>query len=688
MINSSASLPCKHSHLIRNAVLNRNEAQAKLQTLVPGTEEHSKLQDVLIRTSGIVEVSLTTVSYKVDTASTGCALIGGFGASEHVAIGKSITLQGLPKDTPLLLKDHRPVQFQHIVALAGDFYAIYDKAISLPGGSLEVKTARFKEAFNTLVEAKATEINGVIAEIELECSAVHHSSLPHHCYSFHMISVNNAIKAIKDDIEKLLVDNSDHFSINAIDAYTTGHTLARQIARESGRLNSIEGLKHAYAIDAFACHFLTDLFAAGHIRNQRGELELFLINQLHFEPTWAKPLAGVLTGAQHEQDGNAGLNVENKIGEQWRAYGDGRFFSPENEENRKRVVQATQKSVDEVYSAFCQPNSEEPSVVLQLIPQPIEFNPMPLYTVENHSLFLYEGSKKIAITSKIEYLTKGLSQALRYLPQDYIDGFLSSYVPALNVPILDKFLVPQVERLTGAVWHMVGLATYHQVRQESRQLNAKIDELADIANATYNNSLSILKSLDRIDIKIDALLWNDIGQLWKKPILRIQGIANLFKVHGVTLDYSVSYEKTLLKAQSALSNVFKQPTLVQNQTMLEAYKQVILKQKKTSPEEVSIILTHWFREMLEYEVLAFNLYANCIIRRDYSKSQDLKLQLERFQVDLIDQITFNASNIDVVLINESREYIKLQHEKKKTLQLEAKLFQFNDRYMILQREEK
>ncbi|HVX00966.1 MAG TPA: hypothetical protein VHA52_11100, partial [Candidatus Babeliaceae bacterium] len=413
-------------------ILNRQEAKARLQKLTPGTEEHCKLQAALINASGIIEINLPSANYRVNTSSEDCVLLGGFGSSEHVAIGEAVKLQGLPENTPLLLKGPTRVQFYHIIALAGDFYGVVGQAISLPGGTDLEKTERFKMAFNTIVQADNDELRRVLLEINHECTAVKNSGLPHHCYSSQLIEQNSAIKKIKKDIGELLIDNSDHFSQNALDAYRIGHTLAITMAREAGRQKDLEGLKRAYALDAFACHFLTDLFAAGHIRNQRGELETFLIRDLKFPNDRAKPLAGILTFAQHEKDGNEGLNVANKKGDQWRAYGDGSFFTPKNKENKERAIFATQRSVDEVYHAYLNPDSLEPSTVDQFIPYATPFNPFPIYSIEGNSLFLNQGSMKIEVKTQFDYLTQGLSHASRYLPQQYISGFIDGYINPLN----------------------------------------------------------------------------------------------------------------------------------------------------------------------------------------------------------------------------------------------------------------
>lgn len=163
-----------------------------------------------------------------------------------------------------------------------------------------------------------------------------------------MMERHAAIKKIKKDVDALLIDNSDHFSENAQDAYRIGHALAMKMALDAGKRKNSAGesdnpeeLKLAYAVEAYACHFLTDLFAAGHIRNQRGALESFLVDQLEFSSKSAKKLAAILTGAQHEKDGNDGLDVSNQEGNFWRAYGDGCFFIPKNKPNKDKAIAAT-----------------------------------------------------------------------------------------------------------------------------------------------------------------------------------------------------------------------------------------------------------------------------------------------------------------------------------------------------------
>uniref|UniRef100_UPI001D042978 hypothetical protein n=1 Tax=Candidatus Protochlamydia sp. W-9 TaxID=1785087 RepID=UPI001D042978 len=662
-------------------ILGRQEAQSRLRNLIPNTEEHSKLQAALIKTAGIVEISLSNMNYKVDTCPKNHLVVGGFGSAEHVAIGEAVQLKGLPKDVPLLTKGVTPIRFQHIVALAGDFYGVAGQAISLPGGTDEEKTERFIKAFDTLAQASNDEIRKILLEIDQECTAVTHSSLPHHCYSNQMIEKNNAIKKIKNDIDELLIDNSDHFSSNAQDAYRIGHALALIEARDAGERQDIEGLKRAYALDAFACHFLTDLFASGHIRNQRGELEVFLISQLKFPKDMAKKLAGILTGAQHEKDGHEGLNVANQRGDRWRAYGDGNFFSPKNVENKEKVITATQQSVDEIYAAYLHPDSSLTSRVDELIPYVTPFNPPPLYSVEEThegtQLFLHKGSDKIEIKTRKDYLYKCLcGAALGYLPENYINGFIKGFITShialfgiKTPPVFNKVIIPQIQRLTGSAWSMVGIATYHQIQQQSEQLNAKVDELADTAKAMYDNSVKIMEQLHKFNAQLSQLSWTSLFQEIKGSIASIQDIRHQHKLYKATLTEGQldEAERKLWEVHIRMSRVFSESN-ADGMKLLSAYETMLQEISPMGPFEIKIAVTLWFRQMLDYQVQAFCMYGILQARKngDMENQSLLQSQVLAFETSLFRQIEASKDHIDEELIYEHPSYITLQLEKSKT----------------------
>lgn len=647
--------------------LNRDEAIIRLSTLKPHTKEHCQLKAALSKTEGIVEISLRHHSYKVNTFSDTCRLHGGFGASEHFSIGEKVKLQGLPEDKTLLLKGTTAVRFEHIVALAGDYYGVAGGAISLIGGSAQDKTERFKKAFETLSHADHNQLRKIIQEIDMECLIVKNASMPHHCYSNQMIAKNQVMKKIKTDIDDLLIDNSDHFSKNALEAYAIGHEYAIQTAKKAGLDHNLEGLKLAYAMDAFACHFLTDLFASGHIRNQRGELEIFLRDKLKFSPEKAKLLAGLLTGAQHEQDGNAGLNVCNKKGDYWIAYGDGNFFAPKNAVNREKVIEATQQSADEIYCAYRNPANNILSIVDQLIPQPTPFNHPPLYTVEGEGkfLFIWRGHEKIAIVSQTDYINKGIGQALRYLPQEYINGVMS-----INIelhPVLEKAIIPVTERLTGTMWHAIGLATFHQSKKEFLKVNQKVDEMADTMQGTYETCLKILEQLKILDSKVDDLLWANFVKNINDAIQTVQDKEHEYKNFTLDEEQQKKAIESLWKAYTTLSSIFSKGT-IEGKNVLAAYTTRSSKDQM-SPWEVKANATLLFRQMLSYQLRALSLYVSIRIKRGDLQSQweTLKDQAKECEKNVLDQIEFNKDWIDETLIYEEENYINLQIQKNKTI---------------------
>jgi len=665
-----------HSQEIK--YLNRQEAKQRLSRLIPGSEEYNQLQDALTRIEGIVEISLPSFTYKVFTAPEEQKLIGGFGSFEHVAIGAEVILKKVKKDEPLIIVGTVPIKFKHIVALAGDFYAIAGQAISLPGGTDEEKTSRFQNAFNTLFKGNPEQIRDVIQEIEGECMAVRHAALPHHCYCSHMMEKNDAIKKIKPDINDLLVDNSDHFSVNAEEAYRIGHTLALDLAIKA---KNDEDLKYAYAIDAFACHFLTDLFASGHIRNQRGPLETFLktlgfgqvpiVKDIPGLRTIQNPkkLAGLLTAAQHEEDGKEGLNVSNDRGDTWRAYGDGCFFTPPNKQNKEKVEEATQRSVDEIHEAYIEKKHPEKNRVYDLIPHATDFNPLPLYKVklkqQKLKLTLHSGSKAIKIKTKEDFLKKGVAHALQHLPKNYIDGFLGS--PKAN-PIL-KVAHSQVSRFFGFVWQILGLPSYNHVKNEFQSLNEKIDEMAQILKAMYDINEKIFEQLKSIDNHLhELLLFQDI----RGPINDIKCAAQQYIHFKSTLDEKqIELADTKLwEAWNKICSIFLSGT-ADKKNILFAYKQMITKVDTVEPFEAKIRVTHWFRQMIDYQIKAFNLYVvfkmmgNSFrnVEVQNKRKEDILKQTRGFESLITDQIKANREYIVESLIYISDEEIESQLEK-------------------------
>lgn len=599
---------------VAEKTLTIQQARVKLAELTPETEEYIQAQNALIKKLGITTISLRGINYKVYFQEE--KLLGGFGAAEHVRIGTAVRLEGIPENAPLLLVANQiELGFGDIVALAGDFYGVPNQAISLPGGNEEAKTNRFMAAFNTLEEANPEELRRVLNEIEQECLQVANSALPHHCYSSQLIEHNARLTDAKKDYQDLLEDNSDHFSTQAVKAYEIGHRIALDIAKNSGRNRDRKGLVRSYAIEAFACHFLTDLFSSGHIRNQRGDLEKFLVKKLRFKEKRAKPLAAILTAAQHEKDGQSGVNVRNNRGNEWRSYGDGFFFSPQSEENRRRVTEATIHSLKEIYDAYNL--GDTTSHMSNWLPVATDKNIPPLYKIEgkrDRRLFVHNGTTTIEITSKRDYIRKAVPLALSQLPESYITGFIKSKVSIGPPLIVAKVIFPILNEFTDVAWKSVGIASQAQVHQANEMINSKLDDMAELLKVSHNISQQILiitkEVVDRLEVVEIKQQWNhEFGEI-RDAVASIMDVIHAFSINHNYSAYNANFQKYAEKMEEAylrLSRVINQGTS-SHANLIKIYKKLISSDNSKNPEMVKNAVTMWFRWLLDLQTKAFGIF--------------------------------------------------------------------------------
>lgn len=160
---------------------------------------------------------------------------------------------------------------------------------------------------------------------------------------------------------RLVEGDFDHFGNDAWIAYSTGHQIALETALEARNTNDAKLLETAYAMNAFASHFLSDRFAAGHIRTPRYELST------QVTPSVA---GSVLSNYMHTEENDSGLHVHNALGEHWIAYGDRQYFSHGNKLSRKLQNMALQNSANQIFTMFAVGKSKDD--VLPLIPYPDE----------------------------------------------------------------------------------------------------------------------------------------------------------------------------------------------------------------------------------------------------------------------------------------------------------------------------
>ena len=207
-----------------------------------------------------------------------------FNADEHDLIGSSAVLPNGPNNSTLsnlTLPNGVQVQFGKIVALAGDFYGVPDKPIINTAAKVKTENERLQEqqnrrkrflaAYRTFDSQK--EVNKLVKMIEEDHVARNSNKTLHSNAEWDEATGGfwvGGFPWVNGRMLNLAIQNYDHFHPQAVEAYLVGHQLAMEKAREAAGerspKNKTKKLMEAFSIDAFACHFLTDSFSAGHIR--------------------------------------------------------------------------------------------------------------------------------------------------------------------------------------------------------------------------------------------------------------------------------------------------------------------------------------------------------------------------------------------------------------------------------------
>ncbi|KAH0168739.1 hypothetical protein KCU67_g3353, partial [Aureobasidium melanogenum] len=349
------------------------------------------------------------------------------------------------------IKGSTRLYFGDIIALAGDFFTNlepgrgYFPICGAPGFGESGETSesqRFNNAVTSLIEDTDGFLGGLMELLQREHRAVESTRSRDESVAraYHTHDTHDACGIPTDEewakktgsltkpkttmfylYAYIAFTNADHFGKDAITAYSVGHNLALQLAydaaHEETEPEKWKKLKLAYIYEAFAAHYLTDLFSAGHIRAPRRHLHSPSIlvmdaavardKKLHRPET---PIWDLQQRYMHDDDSATGILVSNQLGHQWIMYGDKQFFEPKNIINRARATHALQLSVKELYSAGVMASFRPSDVwkdnmakfsVLQWIAQPMTsvandtwvqswgnydvHNPAPLWQARNES---------------------------------------------------------------------------------------------------------------------------------------------------------------------------------------------------------------------------------------------------------------------------------------------------------------
>lgn len=229
-----------------------------------------------------------TIDYKDEPYVPGEPLY--FEYAEHRYLGDSLLLpehsEGQAGNNsafynPLILDNGVKLTYGEINGLAGDFFGALT-AISAGDAATRKKT--FKTAFDFLATSpvgkkkaealqkalanEVAEVNDAVEKSGGDPEAMNkkvqevYSKLPFDLKLFDGITQQNQAGPVYTD---LLKANVDHFGQWGRLAYNAGHACALEEAAKGGKQNLLQ----AYAMNAFADHFLEDNFASGHLRVPR-----------------------------------------------------------------------------------------------------------------------------------------------------------------------------------------------------------------------------------------------------------------------------------------------------------------------------------------------------------------------------------------------------------------------------------
>ncbi|POA39085.1 phospholipase [Pseudomonas sp. GW456-12-1-14-TSB6] len=345
-----------------------------------------------------------------------------FEGAEHKAIGDNTRLRFIENAEPVLAQNvplHLPnglaLTYGQVLALGGDFYGIVDRPIN-EGSTSADRLQRFTAAFDTLATLSASKIEAtqILAIMQKEIDAVKQAikdgKQPHEAYDalgdtlseeWNKITGGGSFVSALFPLGrylKLAANNADHFGEWARQAYIAGHTAALQTAAAAHASQDELQLERAYAMNAFADHYLTDLFSSGHLRVPRKAMAAAVT---------PSDLGSLITRFMHDEDSKFGLKVRNGHGEQWRAFGDKRYFDATDADNRNQVNRAVQDSADEVYAAYSSGNVPTTFNALQRLPDLTAVldpanNFSPLFRVEGNKVLRRKDVNNLNDTATVD----------------------------------------------------------------------------------------------------------------------------------------------------------------------------------------------------------------------------------------------------------------------------------------------
>lgn len=319
-----------------------------------------------------------------------------FSSAEHIFAGDEIILRGLPSSNNqpirLPIENGLTLTYGEIIAMP-DFYGSPHHQISSEK-TWEARKNRFTTIFSNFSHSDTKYFYQFWPIIQDERKQVASALKAHQDVSklYEKLDKPETIAVIiATDGQYLRLNETcfDHFNSDAVSAYQAGHAVAIDTALlgyqiQSGKNDDANAycrthepnasclydlaqqkLIFAYEQNAFANHYLTDRFAAGHMRTPFRALE---------EKRPIPLLGGVSGGMMHNEDGRFGLIVTNDSGKYWMAYGDHYYFSDQNKKNKAILKETLQISADEIDQAYQSGVDPDPlsQKIIDMIPKPVD----------------------------------------------------------------------------------------------------------------------------------------------------------------------------------------------------------------------------------------------------------------------------------------------------------------------------
>lgn len=332
------------------------------------------------------------------------------------------------------------------VALGGDFYGIPKAPISVsitnPMGNIELRRLsvkegmpRFEQAYATLAgmvnqegdnyDASKKKLKGIRDGIALEARVVKqaedaddttifqalegHADEANAIYGRASMSDKSRLERflkrlpmgyLKSEYVALAQHNVDHFGERASVAYQAGHATALKTldgVEKLGRQEQLDTLLKALTKELFACHFATDLFAAGHMRTPRLALieHIYTWNQFyqHFDDHIQLALfAGFIAEQMHHVDNIDGLNVRSvHHPDGWLAQGDHCYFEQGQEDNSAQMQAMLEMALMSIIVRFRTLTEENftPTTELERKAQSYQFDDYRPTVTDNNSRAMY-----------------------------------------------------------------------------------------------------------------------------------------------------------------------------------------------------------------------------------------------------------------------------------------------------------